>query len=195
MVKGQSEIVENFFTILFGIALLSAISIISYNLYVNHLKGEIENNLRQIGSGISTNLLKLYEIGKNSKFYPEENKSVKIAEVDLKLPSQVSGRNYEVILLQANQIWVQISNISIGGTRPATALVVPGGVKILLRTTQWPVVEVEQELPNVDVLVQGKSENGLNSILSYFRYNFNKTIKDVIVLGYQGIIIDINKVS
>ncbi|MEM5773139.1 MAG: hypothetical protein QXL86_02840 [Candidatus Aenigmatarchaeota archaeon] len=195
MKKGQSEVVENFFTILFGVIILAAISIAAYNLYTNQLKSEIENNLRQIGSGISTNIIKLYEIGKNSKSYPNRNESIKIAEVDLKLPSQVSGRNYEVVLISANPIWIQISNITVGGTEPAASIISPSGVKIVLRTTQSPIVEVEQEVPNVDVSVQGKSENGLNSSLSYYRYNFDGEIKDSIVLGDQKIIIDIKKVS
>ena len=195
MKKGQAEVVENLFTILFGIIVLAAISIIAYNLYTNQLRSEIEKNLREIGSGISSHILKLYEVGKNSKYYPRVNESLKLAEVDLKLPNQVSGRNYEVILISASPIWVQISNISVGGAAPATAMIMPAGVKMILRTTQSPIVEIEQEVPNVDVSVQGKSENGLNSLLRYYRYNFNGTIKDSIVLGDYGIIIDISKVG
>lgn len=194
MAKGQSEVIENFFTIIFGLTVVAAVAVVAYNLYTTQLKNEIENNLRQIGSGISANMLKLYEIGKNSRVYPEENKSVKLAEVDLRLPTQVSGRNYEVILVQASPIWIQISNITVGAKTVPT-IIIPSGVKVILRTTQTPIVEVEQEIPNIDVSVQGKSENGLNCVLSYLRYNKDKKIKDSIVLGYQGLVIDIDKVG
>jgi hypothetical protein len=64
-----------------------------------------------------------------------------------------------------------------------------------LRTTQSPEVFVEVDVPNIGAYVQGKSENGLNSSLAYYRYNLNGTIKDIILLGPQDIIIDIGKVS
>jgi hypothetical protein len=195
MAKGQAEIVENIFIVFFGIIILAAISIIAYNFYMNQLKSEIENNLKQLGVDISNNILKLYESGKNSKYSPKLNETAKLAEVDLNLPSRVSGRNYEAFLIVANPIWVQISNLTIGNVPPAASVITSPGTKIILRTTQSPEVTVEQEVPNVDVLVQGKIENGLNSKLSYFRCNFNNTIKDYIVLGKQDIIININKVS
>ncbi|MEM5879510.1 MAG: hypothetical protein QXU74_03400 [Candidatus Aenigmatarchaeota archaeon] len=195
MTKGQAEIAENVFAILFGIIILAAISVVAYNLYTDQLKSEIENNLNQIGTGISNNILKLYESGRNSKFSPGVNDIAKLGEIDLKLPAQVSGRNYEVILVMANPIWIQISNISIEGKPPAAQVITSPGVKIILRTTQSPIVEVEREVPNVDVFVQGRSENGLNSTLRYYRYNLNGTLKDSIVMGSQDIIIDINKVS
>jgi hypothetical protein len=194
MRKGQSEIVENIFTIFFSIIFLSAILILSYSIYTNQLKIEIENNLRQIGMGISENILKLYEVGKNSDSYPDENESVKIAEIDLKLPSKVSGRNYE-ILVTTTPIFIQISNVSVDGS-PAIALGVSlHNQKILLRTTQSPEVSVEVDIPNIDVPVQGKCENGLNGLLSYYRQNFDGTLKDIILLGRQDIIIDVNEVS
>jgi len=195
MAKGQAEIVENIFIVFFGIIILAAISIIAYNFYMNQLKSEIENNLKQLGVDILNNILKLYESGKNSKYSPKLNETAKLAEVDLNLPSRVSGRNYEAFLIVANPIWVQISNLTIGNVPPAASVITSPGTKIILRTTQSPEVTVEQEVPNVDVLVQGKIENGLNSKLSYFRCNFNNTIKDYIVLGKQDIIININKVS
>ena len=195
MAKGQAEIVENIFIVFFGIIILAAISIIAYNFYMNQLKSEIENSLKQLGVDISNNILKLYESGKNSKYSPKLNETAKLAEVDLNLPSRVSGRNYEAFLIVANPIWVQISNLTIGNVPPAASVITSPGTKIILRTTQSPEVTVEQEVPNVDVLVQGKIENGLNSKLSYFRCNFNNTIKDYIVLGKQDIIININKVS
>ncbi|MEM5869836.1 MAG: hypothetical protein QXR09_01570 [Candidatus Aenigmatarchaeota archaeon] len=194
MRKGQAEIVENIFMVFFGVIVLATISVMAYNFYTNQLKNEIENNLNQIGMEISSNIIKLYEIGKNSKFYPGVNESVKLAEIDLKLPNQVSGRNYEVILITTNPIWIQISNVSVQGKPAAAPVIKSSGIKIILRTTQSPIIEVEREIPNVDVSVQGKSENGLNSTLRYFRYNWNGTIRDSIVIGPQDIIIDI-KVS
>jgi hypothetical protein len=195
MVKGQAEIIGNVFAIFLGIVFLTAISILSYSLYTSQLKSEIENNLRQIGMEISNSILKLYEIGKNSKYSPNENESAKLAEIELKLPSHVSGRNYEVLLVATNPIFVQISNISINESSPASSTITVYGTKIILRTTQSPEVLVDIDVPNIDVYVQGKSENGLNSSLAYYRYNLNGTIKDNILLGSQDIIIDIIKVS
>jgi hypothetical protein len=195
MVKGQAEIVENVFVVFFGIIILVAISSISYNIYMNQLKGEIGNNLNQLAIVISNNILKLYEVGKSSRFSPKPNQTAKLAEIDLNLPPKVSGRNYEVILTSASSIWIQISNLSVDGAQPATQVITSPGAKIILRTTQSPEVTVEYEVSNLDVLTQGKIENGLNGKLGYYRSNFNNTIKDYIVLGEQDIIIDISKVS
>lgn len=194
MKKGQAEIVENVITILFGIIILAAITTIAYNIYTSQLGDEIENNLKQIGVDLSKNILKLYETGKNSEYSPGTNESVKLAELDLKLPSQVSGRNYEVILVEANPLWIQVSNITIGGQFPVSVVTVPGA-KVILRTTQSPIVSVEYEFPNIDVPVEGRSENGLDSNLAYYRYDFDGVEKDSIVLGGYDIIIDTVSVS
>ncbi|MEM5766048.1 MAG: hypothetical protein QW423_00140 [Candidatus Aenigmatarchaeota archaeon] len=195
MGKGQAEVVENVFTILFGIVILSAISVMVYNLYTNQLKAEIENNLRQLALEVSNNILKIYETGKNSKYYPMLGESAKLAEVNLNLPPRISGRNYEIFLISSSPIWIQISNLTVGGRSPAAPIITSPGAKIILKTTQSPEVMVEQEVPNVDVLFQGRIENGLNSTLSYYRANINNTIKDFITLGKQEIIINILKVS
>jgi hypothetical protein len=193
MKGGQAEIIGNVFMVFLGVAFLTLISILSYTLYTNQIRVEVENNLKQIGIGISNNVLKLYEIGKNSKYYPGINESKKIAEIDLKLPPKVSGRNYEIFLITTNPIWIQISNMSIDNS--SISSVISYGTKILLRTTQPPEVTVEVDVPNIDVYVQGKSENGLDGSLSYYRYNINGSIKDNIILGKQDIIIDISEVS
>ena len=194
MRKGQSEIIGNVLIVLFGVIILAAISTVAYNLYTNQLKDEIENNLKQIGVEISDNIMRLYERGKSSKYLPGSNESVRLAEIDLKLPSQVSGRNYEIILIEANPIWIQISNVTVGGSTPPSVITVPGA-KVILKTTQDPQVTVEHEIPNIDVPVQGKSSNGLNSTLVYYRYNSTGTTKDKIVFGDYEIIIDIVSVS
>jgi len=194
MAKGQSEIVDTVIAVLFGVVVLITISATAYNLYNTQLSGEVENNLKQIGVGISNNIMKLYDTGKQSKYSPGTNQSAKLSEINLKLPSQVSGRNYEVIFVEANPIWIQISNISISGLSPASVITGPGA-KIILRTTQTPKITVEQEIPNVDIPIQGKSENGLNSTLAYYRYSLNGAIKDKILIGSYDIIVDIVSVS
>jgi hypothetical protein len=194
MAKGQSEIVDTVIAVLFGVVVLIAISATAYNLYNTQLSGEVENNLKQIGVDISNNIMRLYDTGKQSKYSPGTNQSAKLSEINLKLLSQVSGRNYEVIFVEANPIWIQISNISISGSSPASVITVPGA-KIILRTTQTPKITVEQEVPNIDIPIQGKSENGLNSTLAYYRYNLNGVIKDKILLGSYDIIVDIVSVS
>jgi len=194
MVKGQAEIAENVIVILFGVIILTAISAIAYNLYTTQLRNEIENNLKQMGIEISNNILRLYESGKDSEYSPAANESAKLVEINLNLPSQVSGRNYEIILSEANPVWIQISNITVGGTSPVSVATVPGA-KIILMTTQSPIVKIEHEIPNIDVPVQGMSENGLNSTLIYYRYDLDGTTKNKIVLGNYDILIDITSVS
>jgi len=194
MAKGQAEIIENVLIVLFGVMILAAITAVAYNLYSTQLKNEIENNLKQIAVDVSNNILRLYETGKNSQYSPGINESVKLVDVDLKLPSQVSGKNYEIILTEANPLWTHVSNITIDGSAAVSVITSPGA-KIILRTTQSPVITVEQEVPNIDVPVQGRSENGLNTTLAYYRYNPDGNIKNKIVLGESDIIIDITSVS
>jgi hypothetical protein len=121
MVKAQTQIIGNIFMVLLSVVFLTVISILSYSLYTTQLKSEIENNLRQIGTEISKSIIKLYEIGKNSKYSPNENESAKLAEIELKLPSRISGKNYEIFLV-ANPILIQISNISVNESSPPYTL-------------------------------------------------------------------------
>jgi hypothetical protein len=117
-----------------------------------------------------------------------------VSEVNLNLPSQVGRKNYEILLVSASPIWSYITSFTVDGQNVTTVEQTPSS-KIIAQTTQDPIVKVEFDIPNIDVLIQGKSENGENGVLKYFRYNFNSTIVDTIILGEPDIIIEITEIS
>jgi hypothetical protein len=131
---------------------------------------------------------------KDSKAEPSNSSSVLIGETDLKLPAQVSGKNYEIYLVSSNIVWTNIINFTINNQNIST-LTRPAKAKVLARTTQDPFVTSEKDIPNVDISVQGKSTNGDNTKLRYYRYNFNGTVYDKIVLGSSNILVDVTNIG
>jgi len=194
MRKGQAEVIEYVFIILLSVFLISVITVVIYNVYAANLKTEIRSNLEQLVLTAADNILKLYDLGKNSKATAGQDSSVKISEINLGFPNQISGRSYEIILTEPNLVWQNVGNITIGG-QEITPVTTTSGAKIIARTLQDPEITVERDLPNMDVSLQGKCENGENCTLSYYRFNYSATTTDKITLGKEEIFINIEGIS
>jgi hypothetical protein len=192
--KGQANLIEYVLTILFSVVILISISSLIYSLYSTALKTDIEKGLKQLSMQVADNILKLYANAKNSKAQPQNSSSILISELDLNLPSHISRRNYEIFLVSGSQIWVNVINLTVESQNISSSIKT-SGAKIVAKTTQDPFVTVEYDIPNIDVGVQGRSANGVDSKLSYYRYNFNGSVYDKIVLGSSDILIDITNVS
>jgi len=190
--KGQAKYIEYILTILLGVIFLVIISSLIYVFYTTSLKQEIRESLKQIALQVSHNILEAYEAGKTLKAQPSNYTSILLNEMDLNLPSSVSRRNYEIFLVSANPVWSTI-NFTVENQSISPIIETPGA-KIVAQTTQDPIVSVEHALPNIDVSVQGKSENGRGE-LRYYRYNLNGTIYDTVILGEAEILIAITSIS
>lgn len=194
MLKSQARFIEHIFVIAFGFTVLTAVSLTFYTFYQNFITREVTEGLRQVGDTVSQNLLQLYEAGKASESSPKNNSIVLLFESNLKLPQQVGRRNYEVRLVTGNGIFSVISNVTIGDV-VVTPIVSTSSPKILVKTTQDPIVEVEKDLPNIDLILIGKYESGVESKLKYYRANINNTITNFIILGQSSILVNITAVS
>jgi len=193
-VKGQTEIIEYTLTILFSVIVLIAVSAIIYSFYTNAQTQDTQKSLNEAVLAVSNTILKAYQQGKQSTASPANSTSILIASVNLNLPTKISNRNYEIDLLRINPIFTSIINFTVGGVN-VTPVIQTSGAKIVAKTTENPVISVTKDLPNIDVNVQGSVYNGLNSTIRYYRYNYNGTVYDKIILGDQGIIIDISQIS
>jgi len=193
-VKGQAQLIEYTLTILFSIIILIAVSGIIYSFYSSSLRQDAQNSLNEVDLAVSNAILKIYQQGKSSSSAPSNSTSVLIASVNLNLPSKISNKNYEVDLVQLNPLFTSIINLTVNGAN-VTPSIQTSGAKIVAKTTENPQTVVAKDLPNIDVNVQGSAINGRNATLRYYRYNFNGTVRDKIILGEQGIIIDITKIS
>jgi len=167
---------------------------IFYVFYNTSLKVEIEQSLNQLALQTSNNVIRIYERVKDVNAQPSNYTSIMLHETDLNLPTSVSNRNYEIILVTANPIWSSIRNISIGNETITTVVKTPGA-KVIAQTTQDPIVAVEKDIPNINVVVEGRSENGKGGKLKYYRQNINGTMYDIITLGEPTIITTITSVS
>lgn len=194
MKKGQAEFVEYLFTILFSVIIISSITAIIYTFYSNSIAVESKESMRQLAIQVSNEIVKTYNIAKNIKNTPDNSTSVLLYETDLKLPSKISRRNYEVVLVPGSSVWSSIQSINVGGQQVNPIISTPGA-KVIVSTTQDPKESVEYEIPNVDVTFQGRSENGINSTLKYYRYNLNNTVHDVVILGGYDIILSISSIG
>lgn len=188
--KGQSRFVEYTLTVLFSILVLSSISALIYTLYRAVIEREVNAELTQVATQVKDSLVKIYAVAKDSNLQPENTTSVLVNELDLNLPDSVANLNYEVSLITANPLYAYITNASIDGQNISISKGNPGA-KVVATTTQDPVVRVEFDLPNFDITIQGKTRNGLNDVLKYYRYNQNSTIYDTVILGQPDIIIRI----
>lgn len=194
MAKAQARFIEYVLTILFSVLVVISISALVYTFYRASIEREVKGELKQLAIQTSDAVIKLYDTSKASKVLPSNYSSMMISEVKLNLPERVAKRNYEMLLISANPIWTSVSEITIDGQNVSSVKRTPGA-KIVARTTQDPVVEIEYDMPNIDVAVQGRSENGANDVLKYFRYNYNTTIYDTVILGEPEILIRITSIS
>ena len=190
--KGQAEIIQYTLTVLFSVLVLVSISLLIFNLYDNFIRADIEKSLNQIASQTADRILKLYEDGKGSRIQPV-NTSVLITEEELRLPDSISKRNYEILLVSANQIWSNLVNVTVAN-QTIPSIISSSAGKIIARTTQDPIISVERDIPNIEASIQGRGEV-TNNKLRYYRYNVNGTTYDKIVLGDEEIFIDIKQMG
>jgi len=186
--------IEYIFTVLFSVFVIAAIIALVYSFYYASIRSEIQEELKQMAVQAADNVVKLYETAQSSEAVPSNYTSVMISEVDLRLPDSVSKRNYQMLLASSNTLWSSISSFEIGGQN-ATGIEETGGAKIVVQTLQSPIITVEQDIPNIDIAVMGKSENGQDSKLRYYRHNVNGTIYDTIVLGNSTMLVAMTSTS
>jgi hypothetical protein len=194
MRKGQANLIEYLFTILFSVIIIASITAIVYTFYLKSITAESRESMRQLAIEVSNKVVDVYNTAKNIKNIPENSTSVMIFETDLKFPPKISRRNYEVVIISGSITWSGIRSINIGG-KEANPLISTPGAKVIVSMTQDPKESIEHDIPNVDVIVQGRSENGINSTLRYYRYNLNGTLYDTVILGGSDIIVNIDSIG
>lgn len=192
--KGQSELLEYVLTIFFSLIVLLAVSAIIYTFYRNALTQDATKSLNQVALQVSDSILKIYQQGKQSTASPPNASVVLIASVDLNLPTKISGKNYEIDLIPINPLFSSVINFTVNN-KNILYTIQPGGAKIIVKTTEDPIIMITKDLPNIDVNFQGTTKDGLNATLNYYRYNYNGTVYDKILLGNQPFIIDITRIS
>jgi hypothetical protein len=192
--KGQAKLIGYVITILLTVIILTSVTMLMYVFYNNILKTEIEQSLRQLAIQTSDSIVRIYERVKDVSAQPTNYTALLLHESDLNLPTAVSNKNYEIILVTANPIWSSIRNITVGNTSITPILKTPGA-KVIAQTTEDPVVSVEIDIPNINIVVEGRSENGNGGKLKYYRHNINGTIYDIITLGEPGIIVSITNLG
>jgi len=194
MRKGQVQFIEYLFTVLFSVLIIVSITAIVYTFYSKSISVESKQSMRQLAIQVSNEVVKAYNIAKNIKNTPDNSTSVLLYETNLRLPSKISRRNYQVVLMPGSSVWSSIKTMNVGGQEVNPIITTPGA-KIIVSTTQDPTESVEYDIPNVDVTVQGKVDNGINATLRYYRYNLNNTVYDAVILGEYDIIISISSIG
>jgi len=189
--KGQAEVIQYTITILLGVIILIGATLIIFNLYDRSIRADIEKSLDQIAAQTSDRILKLYEVGKDSRIQPTST-SVLIVQDELRLPDAISNRKYEVVLITGNPIFSNIVNITINN-RSVISVIKSSSAKVMARTVDDPIITVTRDLPNIEAFVQGIGDPTDNK-LSYYRYPLNGTTFDRIILGSSEILIDFIKI-
>lgn len=194
MRKGQANLIEYVLTILFSSMIIISIVTVISTFSSNAIRSEATEGMKQVAIIISNEVVKAYNIAKNSNNQPNNSTSTLLYEVDLKLPNQISKRSYQAILVTENPVWSSIKSITINN-KSVNIVTSSPGAKVIIKTTQDPFLTFEYDIPNVDVTVQGKCDSGINSTLRYYRYNLNGTIYDTVLLGNYGILTRINSIG
>ena len=194
MSKGQASLIEHTLTIFLALIILISVSALIYSFYSTVSKSSIEASLREVCLQTADGIVKLYENARSSDYQPSNSSSILLGEINLNLPSHVSRKNYVVYLISPNPIWVNVNNLTMDGQN-ISGITETSAAKVVAKTTQEPFVTVEHEIPNIGIALQGETENDEDDELRYFRYNFNGTVYDKIVLGSYDILIDITSIS
>lgn len=192
--KGQANLIQYVFVILLSVIVLVSVTSLFYTFYMNSIKNEIRESLTHLAVQTSDAIVTVYNDAKNTKYTPSNYTSILVKDVDMKYPSAVSNRNYEISLVGASQIWMSLETITIGGQN-VSILPKTSGIKVVAKTTQDPKITVDYDVQNVDVGVMGTSKNGIDTTLKYYRYNINGTTYDLIVLGGSEILARITGVK
>jgi len=193
--KGLSKFVTYSLIILSSFVVLIFLTTLIYSYYEQVLRTNIQTGLKQIAAQTADNILYLYDEAKGSDASPVNSSSVVLSTIDLNYPDQVVDRNFEVELVSSPGIWSMITNLTIKGTNATIMKESVSGAKVIAKTTQRPIVDYEYDVPNVPIKLQGKFSSGDNDILRLIRYNYNGTLKDVIILGNSTIIIGITSIN
>ena len=113
----------------------------------------------------------------------------------MKYPEKISGKNYEILFVSSPGIWTQIKIFQIDNVTITPKKEIISGSKVLVRTTQKPIVTYNLPIPNIPIYLEGGYRSGENATLRYVRYNYNGSINDTIILGESSIILSITKVN
>ncbi len=193
--KGVSKFVTYAFITLFGFVVLAIFTGILYTFYDKVLKTNISAGLRQIAVETVGQITKAYDTGKNSDSKPENSSAIVLVDLNLNYPEKISGKNYEILLVSSPGIWTQIKTFQIDNRTVTPLKEVISGSKVLVRTTQIPLLTYELPVPNIPIYLEGGYRSGENSTLRYVRYNYNGSVNDTIILGESNIILGITKVQ
>lgn len=192
--KGISPLVSYVFAILLAIVVIAGVTLLAYSLYNQILQDQIKRDLTQVAAQASSKITEIYSVSKASKSSPQNSSATLLGELQLNLPQQVADRNYKLTLLSASQVMTLLGNVTLDGENVTAQSTAPTG-KIIAETTQDPLVEIEYNLPAIDIDIQGSEGNPANATLRYYRYNPNGTIIDTIVLGDFSLIGQVTVVS
>jgi hypothetical protein len=151
--------------------------------------------LKQVAVQTTNGIISLYEKSKNTDATPKNSSSIIISEIDLNYPNKISGKNFEVEFLSSPGIWNQIINITIDDVNRAVKKETNSGTKIVVKTTQNPVIIYEHSIPNIPIILQGEFRSGDNDTLKLVRYNYNGDLIDSILLGESNIIIGLTSIT
>ena len=188
--KAQASFVSYVLTILLSVLVLGSITLLFYTFYNTSLQNEIRESLRQLAIQMSDNIIKIYENFKDVRTEPGNYTNTLLYEGDLNLPTSVSNRDYEILLVTSNPSWSNIANITIEN-QTVYPILFTSGAKVIARTTQSPIVSVEYDIPNINAIVEGRSQNGIDTKLRYYRNNINGTMYDIITIGNQDVLLKI----
>jgi len=193
--KGLSTFLSYTFTILLGFTIVTLFSLMIFRYYDQVLMSNIQASLKQVAVQTTNGIISLYEKSKNTDATPKNSSSIIISEIDLNYPNKISGKNFEVEFLSSPGIWNQIINITIDDVNRAVKKETNSGTKIVVKTTQNPVIIYEHSIPNIPIILQGEFRSGDNDTLKLVRYNYNGDLIDSILLGESNIIIGLTSIT
>jgi hypothetical protein len=165
-----------------GMVLIGASSLLAHSLSEHILKIKIGEELSLLLQELSLSVVKYHELAKQNPIKPSNNTKILLGVFNLVLPEKISGRSYEIKLLPAGELWMNIWNLTENGIALEN-LNASANPKLIARTIGEPRMEVDITLPNVGIYLQGKWRSGDRPYLRYYRENINGTIFDWITLG------------
>jgi hypothetical protein len=179
--KGQATLIGYVTTVAFSVVIIVGISAFFFNYYNSVLRNEINQEFTQIAGQTSYSIAKLYSMAKDTDFIPKNHSSILLSELNLNLPEKIGTRNYELRLDSSDNVLSFISSLNDAGFQ-----ISPGfygtSPQIHGITDRNPIVEFNLDIPDTDIIVQGKTNGGPNSTLRFYRYNLNDDIFDLILL-------------
>ncbi len=179
--KGLSDYISHILAIAIAFLILSLVASSMYDYYVNLTLESQRSEATAVSEDIAERMMDMYSEYRDKEIIPGPGEKEVLKSVELDVPDNIGGRNYDIRLNSSNQHWIEAeivttSEISIVDSRRPTA-------RIVVEVTEFPEETYTYHLYNIETGLDGEARNPDRIRLEYIRKRENDKTMDTIEMS------------